>query len=243
MYAESTKGRHLGLRGVIGAADDRARMTHAFAGGRRASSNEGRHGLGCVLGNPASGIGFVASADLADHHDTVGVWILIEHVQQFDEAESTNRIATDADARALAKAKYARLPYGLVGQRATAADDANRLACCSVFPSSMNVAWHDADLASAFEGGVGPIAGGLPSGCDDAGAIRTDEHAVGVRLKPLPNANHVLHRDPFGNAADDTDARIGRLQNGIARKRGGHEDHRRITLGGGDGLRDGIEDG
>ena len=65
------------------------------------------------------------AADLADHHDRVGVRVVLEQPQHVDEVGAVDRVAADADARRLAEPALGELVDGLVGQRAAARDDAD----------------------------------------------------------------------------------------------------------------------
>ncbi len=95
--------------------------------------------------------GLVGAADLADHHDAVGLRIGFEERQQLDEVQPLDRIAADADARGLSDAELRALPHRLVRQRAGAADDADRLARGGIALREVDVAGHDPDLAAALE--------------------------------------------------------------------------------------------
>ena len=123
-----------------------------------------------------------------------------------------DRIAADADARRLAEPERRELARRLVGQRARARDDAD-------VPGLVDVARHDADLALARR--------------DDARAVRADQlhRRRRVRAERAPHLDHVQHRDALGDADDELDARVDRLEDRVGRAGRRHEDHRRVGAG------------
>ena len=50
-------------------------------------------------------------------------------------------------------------------------------------------------------------------------------------LQELPGLHHVDHRNAFGDADDQRDARIGGFHDGIGRERRRHENHGRVRAG------------
>ena len=147
----------------------------------------------------------LGAADLADHHHGLGVGVLLEGAQAVDEVGARDRVAADADARGLPYALLRELVQRLVGQCARARDDAHRSS------RQRDVARGDADVALA--------------GADDPRTVRTqqpgarellDQAVVGQRL--------VLGRDALGDADDEGDAGLGRLNDGVRRGPRGHAD-------------------
>src|SRR3954463_10001908 len=63
------------------------------------------------------------TADLADHHDRVGVRVVLERPQRVDVRGADDRVAADADRGR--EPEVAQLLYELVGQRAALADQAD----------------------------------------------------------------------------------------------------------------------
>ena len=100
------------------------------------------------------------AADLADHHDRLGLVVGQEHFEHVDELGALDRVAADADRGGLAEALARGLEHRLIGQRARARDDADRARL-------EDIGRHDADLA---------LAGG-----DDAGAVRPDQPRLRAR--------------------------------------------------------------
>ena len=98
--------------------------------------------------------------------------------------ESGNRVAADADARALARAAGGELPDGFISQRAAARNDAD----VAFF---VDVTGRDADAAAT----VGILAF---AGRDDAGTIRADKPRRAA-LQCALHANHVAHGNAFGD--------------------------------------------
>ena len=89
-----------------------------------------------------------------------------------------------------------RLEDCLVGQGPGARHDAHRA-------GAVDIAWHDADLA---------LPGVMTPG--QFGPMRTDREPDQCRL----DSQHVQHRNALGDADDDADAGIRRLQDGIRRE-------------------------
>ncbi len=161
------------------------------------------------------------AADLAHHQDGVGVRVVLEHAEDVDEARAVDRVAADADARALADAEVRELPDRFIRQGSRPADDAD--------PSRLvDISRHDADLA-------------LP-GRDDARAVRADQPDLGMmRLQirdrramsrtGMPSVIATMSVIPASAAS--------RIASAAAWRR--HEDHRRVRAGGLDGLRAGVK--
>src|SRR5262245_11485293 len=68
--------------------------------------------LGCLLLRIAT--------DLADHHDCLGLGILLEQRQHIDEACAINWIAADADAGCFTQPKRRELMHGFIGESSAA---------------------------------------------------------------------------------------------------------------------------
>ena len=75
----------------------------------------------------------------------------------------------------------------------------------------------------------------------DAGTVRPDQ-AGGAALKRALDPHHVEHGDAFGDADDEGDARIDRLQDRIAGEGRRHIDDAGGGLGGRDRVLDAVED-
>src|SRR5262249_14149292 len=144
----------------------------------------------------------------------------LDQPQGGGERRAGVRVDAQADAGGLAQAQARELPDRLVGERAAAADDADRAGL-------VDVTRHDADLA-------------LTRG-DDAGTVGADQ---ATRLLPeeAHGAGHVQDRDALGNGDDDLDARVGGLHDGVGGARRRDEDHGGVGAGLADRLGDGVED-
>ena len=94
-------------------------------------------------------------------------------------------------------------------------------------PGREDVARHDADLALAR--------------CHDARAVRADKTALRAAEGPL-DPDHVEDRNALGDADDERDLRIDRLEDRVGGKGRGHVDDAGVGAGGGFGLGDGVED-
>src|SRR5713101_3874384 len=117
--------------------------------------------------------------------------------------QSVDRIAADADAARLAEADLHQLPDRFISQRPGARHDPHR-------PLLVDVARHDADLDLV--------------GCDHAGAVRPDEQRS-LALHAVLGADHVAHRDAFGDADHQVQVRVHRLVDRRGGERGWNVDH------------------
>ena len=190
-------------RGALAARDDGAGVAHALAGRRRGPRDEAGDRLVHLLLDEARGALLGAAADLADQDDAVGVRIGLEELEHVDEVHAADRIAADADARRLPDAARRELADRLVGERARARDDAD-------VPGLVDVARHDADLA-ADAGAPGVMTPGQ-FGPDEARlALQALEHA--------PHLEHVGDRHALGDADDELEPRVERLEDRVGRAR------------------------
>src|SRR5580658_6438648 len=105
----------LGLGGTGGAGDDRAGVPHRLAFGRGEPGHVPDDRLGQVLLDEGSGALLGVAADLADHHDGVGLGVLLEGLQAVDVRGPDHRVATDPDGGGEADDRdhAHRLPAGL----------------------------------------------------------------------------------------------------------------------------------
>src|SRR5581483_1943304 len=101
-------------RSAFAAADDGARVAHAASGRGGRAGDEARDRLFAILFDPLRRFLFGAAADFADHDDPVRVGIGAEHFNDVEVRRAVDRIAADADARALADAAFGQLPHGFI---------------------------------------------------------------------------------------------------------------------------------
>ena len=92
----------------------------------------------------------------------------------------------------------------------------------------MDVARHDADLAFA--------------GRDDAGAVRPNQARFRAGKRAL-DLDHVEHGHAFGDAHDEPDARVDRLEDRVGGEGRRHIDGARVGAGLSHRLSHGVEDG
>jgi hypothetical protein len=78
------------------------------------------------LGDERRGTLLVVAADLADHHDEVGLLVGLEAFERSDEPDAVHRVAPHPDARGLADAALGELVHDLVRERPAAADRPTR---------------------------------------------------------------------------------------------------------------------
>src|SRR5512133_1664846 len=209
--------RHLFGRGTLAAGDDRAGVTHALAGRGGDAGDVGCYRFGHVLFYEVSPFFLGGAADLADHDDCVGVGVGLEQAQDVQVVGAVDRVAADADAGGLAQAEAGQLPDRFVGQGAGAGDNADTA-------RFVDIAGHDADLA---------LAGG-----NHARAVGADQTGL-LALHVLFDLDHVQHRDALGDAADQFDAGVDGLHDGVGGEGGRDVD----DGGGGAGLFYGFDDG
>src|SRR5580700_349174 len=181
-------------------------MPHPPPRRRSGAGNETDHRLFAARGFYQRGAFLLGgAADLANHHDRLGLVVGEKHLQYVNKIEPVNRIAADADAARLAEPGGGRLRHRLVGQGARARDDADAA-------SAMNVAGHDANLAFV--------------GSDDPRAVRPDQRTLRAVERAF-HPHHVEDRDTLGDAHHQLDARIYRFENRIGGEGRRHIDHGR----------------
>src|SRR6202140_3988485 len=184
-----------GRLGALAARDDAPGVPQALARGSGDAGDIGDHGLGNEPADVMRGGFLVAATDFTHENDALGARIALKELQHIDEVHAAHRVTADADAGALAEPDVGGLEYGLVGERARARHDADAALL-------VNEARHDADLAFLRR--------------DDARAVGADQARSGAGQHRL-HAHHVIHRDAFGDAHRQLDARIDGLQNRIRR--------------------------
>ena len=91
----------------MAAGDDGAGVAHAAARRGGLASDEGHHRLGDVRLHEFSGLLLSAAADLANHDDGVGVWVILEHPQCVNVAGAVDRIAAELAAYHLDVSEHA----------------------------------------------------------------------------------------------------------------------------------------
>src|SRR5258708_732535 len=203
-----------------GSGDDGSRVSHAPAWWRGLSCYETDDGFRHVLRDELRRLLLIAATDLTHHRNRARVGILLERREAVDEIGAVDRVAADADARALPHAGARQLVDDLVRQRPGAAHDTN-------------VAWradtagNDADLALARR--------------DETGTVRAQE-AGALLLHEGIHSRHVQHRHALGDAGDEPDAGAGGFHHRVPPEHRGHVNDGRIRIGGTHRVRHGVED-
>lgn len=145
-------------------------VSHAFSGRGGLTGDEGGDGLGHLCADEFRGPFLFIAADLADHDDFFGFWIVFEHFQHVGEVCAVDRVAADADAGGRAHAEVFHGIKHFVSQCAGARDHA--------------------DVA-----GDGDVAGDDShfgfSGCEQAGAVRSDQ-ARAFLIEVIAHTHHVV---------------------------------------------------
>ena len=134
---------HLGRSGALAAGDDGAGVAHLLAGRGGHTGDVGATGLRHLRRDELGRLLLGRAADLADHHDGLGLGVGLERLQAVDEGRARDRVAADAHAGRDADALELQLVQRLVGQGAGAADDADRTTGLG------DLAGGDADVALA----------------------------------------------------------------------------------------------
>src|SRR6267378_3359879 len=191
------------LRRAFAARDDGAGVAHAFPRRRGDAGDEADDRFFHVVLRPARRDLLVRAADLAHHDHRLGLRVFVEHAQNVEVLQSVDRIAADADAARLAESDFHQLPDRFISQRPGARHDSHR-------PLLVDVARHDADLDLV--------------GRDHAGAVRPDEQRS-LALHAVLGADHVAHRDAFGDADHQVQVRVHRLVDRRGGERGWNVDH------------------
>jgi hypothetical protein len=176
-------------------------------------------GLRHRLRDERRGALLVVAADLADHHDEVGLRIGLEPLERVDEADPVDRVATHTDARRLPDPPLAELVHDLVRQRSRPRDEADAA-------RRANLARDDPDVRAA--------------GRDRAGTVRPDQRRR-LAAEVGRHAGHVPDRDPFGDADDQAEVRVDALVDRLDREPRRHEDRGRVRAGGLHRVRDRVE--
>src|SRR5215210_6305986 len=98
----AAQGLALRLGRALAAGDDCPSVAHRLALGGREARYVGDDGLLHLLLHEPGGELLGVAPDLADHHDAVGLGILLEFAEDLDEVRADDRVAPYPDGRALA---------------------------------------------------------------------------------------------------------------------------------------------
>src|SRR4051794_23731022 len=211
------EGLLLRLRGAGRAGDDGAGVAHGLALGRGEPGDVADDRLGDVgldeVRRPFLGV----AADLADHHDRLGLRIVLESLQAVDVRGADDRVAPDADRGG--EADVAQLVHHLVGQRAGLADQPD--------PALLSDVGRD-------------DAGVRAPGADQAGAVRADDPG-GAALGVRPEVGRVVHRDALGDDDGEPDLGVDGLDDRVLGAGRRHEDDADVRAGLLHGLGDAAE--
>src|SRR5215207_7692365 len=213
----------LGLRrrGALRAGHDRAGVAHRLSGRRGEAGDICEHRLRDVLGDVAGGLLLGAAADLAAHHDQLGLGVGLEQLDHVDEARARDRVPADPDDRGVAEAALGQLVADLVGERAGAR--------------------HEPDVALLEE-----LRGDDPNvrlaRRQDARAVRAYEPRAAA-LQVVVHAQLVVGRDALGDRDDQGDAGVVGLEDRVGCEARRHEHHRGVGAGLAHRVVEGVEDG
>src|SRR5690606_35761749 len=159
-----------------GAGDDRPGVAHGLARWRGEPGDVADHRLGHVLPDELRRPLLRVPADLADHHDHIGVRISLERRQRVDVGGADHRVP--ADPHAGGEAEVAQLVHELVGEGAGLA--------------------HQHDAAGAGDVGGDDAGVDLPGGCY-AGPYGVNDPGPAAGCVAGDEAGGVVHRDAFGD--------------------------------------------
>ena len=104
--------------------DDGAGVAHGLALGSGEPRDVADDRLGDVVLDVRRGPLLGVAADLADHHDRVGLGVVLERLEAVDVGGADDRVAADADGGG--EAVLRQLVHHLVGQRARLRHQADR---------------------------------------------------------------------------------------------------------------------
>ena len=119
-HALSLERLGLRLSRPLRARHDRAGVAHRLPRRRREAGDVGEHRLVHLLGDVIGRALLLLAADLAAHHDELGLGIGLEEIDDLDERGALDRVAADADDRRVAEPALGQLVADLVGERARA---------------------------------------------------------------------------------------------------------------------------
>lgn len=216
------EGLELLRRRTLATRDDGAGMSHALPRRCGRTGDEPDDRLAHACPDELRGILFGRTADLANHDDTLGGRIFLEHLENIDEAGTRDRVTADPDARRLPETELGELVHGLISERAATRYDADGAGL-------VDVAGHDADLALTRR--------------DDAGTIRAYEARSRACVEVPLHTHHVEYGNSLGNADNQRHAGIGGFHDRIGGKRWRDVDDRCIGTGGSHGLCHRVKDG
>ncbi len=186
--------------------DDRTGVSHSFSWRGCSASDKCCHGFGDVILDVFCSLFFCIATNLANHQNDFSLIVILESLEEVDVRCAHDRVTTQSNAGRLAQPNLGGLPNGFIGQRSTAAHDADRT-------WFVNVTGHNSDLAFPW--------------CDHSRTVRSNENRVASAHEVI-HRNHVENWHPFGDGADHFDARIDRFANGIGREGCRNEDHARV---------------
>src|SRR3954452_408365 len=210
----------LGGGGALRAAHDRARVAHRLAGRRREAGDVSHHGLRDVVCDELGCQLLLLAADLAAHHDHVRLGIGLEEGDHVDERGAGHRGAADAGDRGVTEAALGQLVADLVGERPGPRHHAH-------VALGEEVRGDDPHIGLAWR--------------EHAGAIGADQARGFAALDVRVHAQHVVHWDALGDAHDQGNPGLRRLEDRVGRKAGRHEDHRGVGAGLVHGVADRVE--
>ena len=148
--ADGLEGLLLGRGGAGRARDDRAGVAHGLALGGGEARDVADDRLGDVVLDVVGGTLLGVAADLADHHDRIGLRVLLEGLEAVDVRRADDRVAADADRGR--EAEVAQLEHHLVGQRARLGHQPDAAALGDVGGDDAGVGLAGADRARGSSG-------------------------------------------------------------------------------------------
>ena len=89
-------------------------MTHPFAWRSREASDIRHYWFSDIFLNKLCRLFFSGAADFAHHNDCLCLRIILEQTQAVDKVHAVDRIAADANTRALAEARLRGLEHSFI---------------------------------------------------------------------------------------------------------------------------------
>ena len=198
----------------LATADDSSSVTHSPAGRCSHTSDEAHHWL-CictrvVLLQVLGGLLLSFTSNLSNHDDSLGLGIVDETLETVNEVRAVEGIASNADTEGLSKTHHGRLVDSFICEGARPGDNPNAARL-------VDVAWHDANLASSWR--------------NDARAVGTDQPGLALSQEGVLHLHHVLLGNSLGDADNQRDFSFKSFHDCCRRSRWGHVDHSGIRLG------------
>ena len=127
-------------------------MSHPFSWRSGDTGNESSHGLFHVIADPLRTLLFVRTTDLAAHHYSISIGIIVKHLHHIEMFQSVHGITADADASRLTHSQFGQLIDDFIRECPGTGYDSDPA-------RGMDISRHDPDFDLAgrnHSGAIGP---------------------------------------------------------------------------------------